>query len=118
MAPGGYTCLAAIFGLMTVLSLGLLFAGIETAKEDREDSNGIFKWTLKVFGSSTLLLFTVMLIAIVMRFKQPDVYKEDGKRYAEQEMIDNAVKKYFDSMSVEEKYKILTKGAKIDEKQS
>ena len=110
MAPGGYTCLAAIFGLMTVLSLGLLFAGIETAKEDREDSNGIFKWTLKVFGSSTLLLFAVTIAAIVMRFRQPDVYKDDGKKYVEQEILDNAVKKHFDSMPVEEKYKILANG--------
>ena len=110
MAPGGYTCLAIIFGVMTVLSLCLLFAGIETANEHREESNGIFKWTLQVFGSSTLLLFAVTIAAIVMRFRQPDVYKDDGKRYAEQEMIDNAVKKYFDSMPVEEKYKILANG--------
>ena len=37
-------------------------------------------------------------------------YKDDGKKYVEQEMLDNAVKKYFDSMPVEEKYKILANG--------
>ena len=110
MAPGGYTCLAVIFGVMTMMSLGLLFAGIDLARERREDSNGIFKWTLQVFGSSTLLLFMVMLAAIVMRFRQPDVYKDDGKRHVEQKMLDNAVKKYFDSIPVEEKYKILANG--------
>ena len=110
MAPGGYTCLAVIFGVMTMMLLGLLFAGIDLARERREDSNDIFKWTLKVFGSSTLLLFAATFTAIVMRYRQPDVYKDDGKKYVEQEMLDNAVKKYFDSMPVEEKYKILANG--------
>lgn len=110
MAPGGYTCLAVIFGVMTALSSCLLCAGIETAKACIENSDGIFKWTLKAFGSSTLLLFIVTLAAIVMRFRQPDVYKDDGKRHVEQELLDNAVKKYFDSMPVEEKYKILANG--------
>lgn len=111
MAPGGYTCLAVIFGVMTVMSLGLLFAGIETSKASpKEDADDIFKWTFKAFGSSTLLLFAVTLAAIVMRFRQPDVYKDDGKRHVKQEMLDNAVKKYFDSMSIEEKYKILVNG--------
>ena len=112
MAPGGYTCLAIIFGVMTVLSLCLLFSGLAVSTEHREDSDKVFKWVLKVFGPSTLLLFTVTLAAIVMRFRQPDVYKDDGKRHVEQELLDNAVKKYFDSMPVEEKYKILTNGSK------
>ena len=113
MAPGGYTWLVVIFGVMTVMSLGLLFAGIEASREStKEDADDIFKWTLKVFGPSTLLLFTVTLTAIVMRYRQPDVYKDDGKRHVEQEIVDNAVKKYFDSLPVEEKYKILTNRSK------
>lgn len=111
MAPGGYTCLVVIFGVMTVMSLGLLFTGIEASKASpKEDADDIFKWSLTVFGSSTLLLFIMTLAAIVMRFRQPDVYKDDGKRHIKQEMLDNAVKKYFDSMPVEEKYKILVNG--------
>jgi len=105
MAPGGYTWLAVIFGVMTALSLCFMFAGLAAANEMKSD--GMVKWTLKVFGSSTLLLFAVMLAAIVMRYRQPDVYKDDGKRHVKQDMLDNAVKKYFDCMPVEEKYKIL-----------
>jgi len=110
MAPGGYTWLAVIFSIITALSVCFLFAALTVANE--RSSDDMFKWAFKVIGPCILVSFAVTLAAIVMRYRQPDVYAEDGKKDIQQEMVDNAVKKYFDSMPVEEKYKILTNGSK------
>ena len=108
MAPGGYTCLAVIFGIMTFVAVCLMFNAFEMSEEKSNDD--IAKWALKAIGPWALALFAITLTSIIMRYRQPDVYKDDGKKYVEQKMIDDAVKKYFDRMPVEEKYKILANG--------